>query len=245
MYSFIPLLMQSRLSLPSSLSSLLNSPSLSIQQLDELDSTSQSLLFAFLPSLILHSFVALLNASTLSIGSFAALSASDFTQKPAAPRVYLSENTSQLQFVLSGEFWRRQADAFRTRKEAEKLYFKERKLWTEFLKRFGMILRCVFSCASLKEGTNTPKESQKRESSARRTSRQREKDTSEFSRRRSLSFRPTELLLTKPLSSFDNDLYIYSRPYSIWFCFIAAFRGPKSSTTSLRLNELRNSRSTR
>ena len=61
--------------------------------------------------------------------------------RESVSRVGLSENTPQLEFVVSGEFWKWQAEAVRARREAEKLCGKERKLWAEFLKRFGVILR--------------------------------------------------------------------------------------------------------
>ena len=60
---------------------------------------------------------------------------------PLFLRIGLSENALQLEFVASGEFWKRESAAVRARREIEKLCGKERKVWAEFLKRFGVILR--------------------------------------------------------------------------------------------------------
>ena len=60
---------------------------------------------------------------------------------PLFLRIDLSENALQLEFVASGEFWKRESDTVRARREVERLCGKERKLWAEFLKRFGVILR--------------------------------------------------------------------------------------------------------
>ena len=150
--------------------------------------------------------------SSLGIGLAASFSTSDSSRKSSISRIGLSENALQLEFVASGEFWKRESAAVRARREVEKLCGKERKMWAEFIKRFGVILRDWLICNSWIEGAFISKETQKRENSIRRVPRQREKDTSELSRRRSILLERIELIVTKPLSSFDNDLYVYSRP---------------------------------
>ena len=134
---------KTRFVFPAFLSTLLVSPSLTMQQLDELDSSSQSLLFVLFVFIESRRIAAICSASSSSLGIGSAVSFSPFdsSRKSSVSRVGLSENTPQLEFVASGEFWKWQAEAVRARREAEKLCGKERKLWAEFLKRFGVILR--------------------------------------------------------------------------------------------------------
>ena len=129
---------------PAFLSALLVSPSLTMQQLDELDSSSQSLLFSSSSSFIDSYRIAAIcsaSSSSLGIGSAASFSTSDSSRKSSISRIGLSENALQLEFVASGEFWKRESAAVRARREVEKLCGKERKMWAEFIKRFGVILR--------------------------------------------------------------------------------------------------------
>lgn len=136
---------KTRFVFPAFLSTLLVSPSLTMQQLDELDSSSQSLLFVLFVFIESRRIAAICSvsssSSSLGIGSVVSISPFDSLRKSSVSRVGLSENTPQLEFVASGEFWKWQAEAVRARREAEKLCVKERKLWAEFLKRFGVILR--------------------------------------------------------------------------------------------------------
>ena len=138
---------KTRFVFPAFLSTLLVSPSLTMQQLDELDSSSQSLLFVLFVFIESRRIAAICfassssSSSSLGIGSAVSISPFDSSRKSSVSRVGLSENTPQLEFVASGEFWKWQAEAVRARREAEKLCGKERKLWAEFLKRFGVILR--------------------------------------------------------------------------------------------------------
>ena len=128
---------------PAFLSALLVSPSLTMQQLDELDSSSQSLLFSSSSSFIdSYRIAAICSASSsLGIGWAASFSTSDSSRKSSISRIGLSENALQLEFVACGEFWKWESDAVRAHREIEKLCGKERKMWAEFLKRFGVILR--------------------------------------------------------------------------------------------------------
>ena len=133
---------KTRFVFPAFLSALLVSPSLTMQQLDELDSSSQSLLFSSSSSFIdSYRITAICSASSLGIGWAASFSTSDSSRKSSISRISLSENALQLEFVASGEFWKRESAAVRARREVEKLCGKERKMWAEFLKRFGVILR--------------------------------------------------------------------------------------------------------
>ena len=115
-----------------------------MQQLDKLDSSSQSLLFSSSSSFIdsyRTTVICFASSSSLGIGWAASYSTSDSSRKSSISRIGLSENALQLEFVACGEYWKRESAAVRAHREIEKLCGKERKLWAEFLKRFGVILR--------------------------------------------------------------------------------------------------------
>ena len=83
------------------------------------------------------------SSSSLGIGWAASFSTSDSSRKSSILRIGLSENALQLEFVACGEFWKRESAAVRARREVEKLCGKERKMWAEFIKRFGVIFAWI------------------------------------------------------------------------------------------------------
>ena len=100
-----------------------------MQQLDELDSSSHSLLFSSSSSFIdSYRITAICSASSIGIGWAASYSTSDSSRKSSISRIGLSENALQLEFVACGEYWKRESAAVRARREVEKLCGKERKM---------------------------------------------------------------------------------------------------------------------
>lgn len=86
-------------------------------------------------------------------------------------------NRPQIEYVLSGELWKRQKDAIQQKKELEQLHRKERQLWSQFLGRFGIMLRLCFRGSLSVDAQGPKKESVGREGTARRVTRNRDKDS--------------------------------------------------------------------
>lgn len=172
--------------LPSPLLQLLSSPSLSLQQLDQLDGSLQNLLLSSILNRSLHSTPPSPFYSTELRGR------ESTSQQRVNSRALLGVNRPQIEYVLSGELWKRQKDAIQQKKELEQLHRKERQLWSQFLGRFGIMLHAQ----------GPKKESVGREGTTRRVTRNRDKDSGSS----------TYPQLSKPLDSNEGDLHIYSRP---------------------------------
>ena len=99
------------------------------------------------------------------------------SQQRINSRALLGVNRPQIEYVLSGELWKRQREAIQQKKELDQLHKKERQLWTQFLGRFGIMLRLCFCCSLSVDAQAPKKESVGREGTTRRVTRNRDKDS--------------------------------------------------------------------